>query len=387
MPTIFAPPIGAHHLVVTVRRPLASRNKRKRTNTDEEDEEDEENETIHEQTRRGLIDRQSPTTQTTDPEYTAVVSPDERLQRRVAGQPLDQPPPPLPFPHAQPSLPVGHKSHAEKSLNVQPAKLDDRPRSLHFQHLAALTAVVHRSLLKEDFSRASRALGLLFREDLVRRSAAIRTQGLVGIAAETLLRQGSSRKPATDGTSTTFESSLEGLENAKRFYKRLIIQHPYHKSWPGSVNAVDFYIAMFNLWIFAVQAQNIANAHTASDVESSRGSATSSPLLEKTGARPGGKARELEQADEIASAMDTCMASMPFQDERELVRLRAMVALWIADLHEGLTSIARLREQVSESESYLESGTSSPTTDDAIESRDQSRAAGFGLEGSPSSDG
>jgi len=32
--------------------------------------------------------------------------------------------------------------------------------------------------------------------------------------------------------------------------------------------------------------------------------------------------------------MDTCMASLPYRDEPELIRLRAMVALWIADLYE-----------------------------------------------------
>jgi hypothetical protein len=195
------------------------------------------------------------------------------------------------------------------------------------QHLAALTTILHRSLLKEDFPRASRALGLLFREDLVSENAAIRTQGFMGIAAEVLLRNGSSRDPSLDSAPASLPFTHEGFEKAKRFYERLIVRHPYHKSWPHAVNAIDFNLAMFNLWIYVVHSECTSLEDSHEDIENDVGASR--------------KVRELDQANQIANRMDTCMASVPYMDEPELIRLRAMVALWIADLHEDCAFMAK----------------------------------------------
>jgi len=228
---------------------------------------------------------------------------------------------------------------------------------LHLQHLAALAAIVQRSLLKEDFSRASRALGLIFREDVVGRSAAIRNQGFMGIGAEVLLRQSRVQGEVSRRVAGAVAAPSEGLENAKRFYERLAIKHPYHKSWPGSVNAVDFYLALFNIWIYVVHADNTQPSHAASAIESSMWSPSSSPLLERTTVKSRSTARELEQANEIAIRMDTCMASLPYRDEPELIRLRRMVALWVADLQEDSIQNAAPHEQVRDSESEMFSPT------------------------------
>ena len=37
----------------------------------------------------------------------------------------------------------------------------------------------------------------------------------------------------------------------------------------------------------------------------------------------------------MAGRMDACMSSIPFSDDLELIRLRGMVALWMADLAES----------------------------------------------------
>ena len=315
MPHVFAPPVAAHRARLTVPSHSSTNTKRKkqkiaREAVQSEDESDNASDDAKLEGRGNV-------------EYTAVVTPQERHQRRVAGQPLDQAPPPPPFPHAaDPSTKLNAIRQAllakKSGSNTSPAP--ESSQSLHVQHIAALTTIVYRSLLQEDFTRASRALGLLFREDAVSDNAAIRKQGFMGIAAEVLLRSGCSRDPLSSSASVSLPFTHGGFEKAKRLYERLIVQHPYHKSWPDTVNAVDFYLAMFNLWIYVVHAENAHTSDKNEDIE-----------MDADGDR---KVRELEQASRIASRLDTCMATVPYMDERELIRLCAMVALWKADLHE-----------------------------------------------------
>ncbi|OAP59986.1 hypothetical protein AYL99_04988 [Fonsecaea erecta] len=337
MPHIFVPPVATQRAHPAARELSSARKKRKRKKDDDAQDGEEASQILYD------MNSQSETVANLD--YTAVVTPLERLQRRVAGQPLDQPPPPFPFPHTEvPS----QKSWAargdldEERNSSQVSRLSDSSRSLHIQHLAALSTIVHRSLLDDDFPRAARALGLLFREDIVSKNAAVRTQGYMGIAAEVLLRNGSAREPNPSQRISAIPFTLEGFERAKRFYERLIVRHPYHKSWPEAVNAVDYYLAMFNLWIYVVQAQYAAKSTTHGDDESDVGSVTSSPRVGRSANQPDKKVRELEQADQIASRMDSCMATVPYMDEPELIRLRAMVALWVADLHEDCAYLSSL---------------------------------------------
>lgn len=243
----------------------------------------------------------------------------EEEQHYRAKWPLQKEPPPFPFPHKeyQPN-----KRRVKQNPIVEEEKdLSDNQQSLHMQHLTALTTILHLSLLRQDFSRASRALGLLFREEVVSENAAVRNQGFIGIAAEVLLRGGSSKQPSPPVLPFTYE----GFQKAKRFYERLIIKHPYHKSWPNMVNAIDFYLAMFNLWIYVVQAEHVADSDHPDDVD------------KETEANK--KVRVLEQANEIASRLDMCMATVPFMDEPELIRLGAMVSLWVSDLHKECANL------------------------------------------------
>ncbi|KEF58882.1 uncharacterized protein A1O9_03725 [Exophiala aquamarina CBS 119918] len=299
-------------------------NKRKRSNQLPEDEEREED---------------TPTHQLADPpkhihslEYTSVLSPLENIQRRVAGHPLVQPLPPLPFPHAAPKQTKPDRA----VLTVKPAHT---PRSLHLQHLAALSAIIHRSMLSQDYRRAARAMGLMLHDDKVAGLASIRNKGFMGIAAEILLRQDQGKEAQRH--SSAIHISTVGLENTKRLYETLIIRHPYHKSWPESVNAIDFYLALFNIWIYAMAI---------SDENSD--SALASPCPDQLDPQSIAKLRELDQANQIVNRMDECMASIPYMDEPELIRLRAMVGLWLADLYETCHAFAVPLEQVSDSDDY-----------------------------------
>ena len=319
MPNIFASPISTHRAQPAAWSHRFTNNKRKKQKVAEG--------TAAEKAEESDNDVQVNTKVKTSGnlEYTAVISPEERYQRRVAGQPLDQKPSVFPFPHAED---YSTKDRVPRQRRWQKTTQETgNLQSLRMQHLAALTTIVHLSLLKEDFPRASRALGLLFREDVVSETAAVRNLGFMGIAAEVLLRNGSSKDPGLRSTSVSLPFTHEGFEKAKRLYERLIVRHPYHKSWPNTVNAVDFYLAMFNIWVYVVHAENATTVDSDEDADK-----------EFEADR---KVRELQQADEIANRLDTCMATVPYMDEPELIRLRAMVALWVADLHNDCAMITK----------------------------------------------
>jgi hypothetical protein len=257
-----------------------------------------------------------------NPEYSISIEPDARSQRRLAGQPLDQEPPPSPFPHADNSSSI-RAIHRILRDAVQPAveRRKDAVPSLHMQHLAALVAIIQRSTQRKDWPRASRALGLLFREAAVGNDAAVRTRGYMNIAAEVLLNRGNARASADSDDDTHFLRRT-GFTMAKRFYDRLAIRHPYQKSWPDAVNAVDFRLAMFNIWIYMVNEQcQIGAEKNADDAEDNSQASVEVDVL--------------QQAMEIASKMDALMATVPFMDEPEFIRLRAMVGLWLGDLYEA----------------------------------------------------
>ncbi|KIV89599.1 hypothetical protein PV10_06985 [Exophiala mesophila] len=300
--SIFCLPVNLAHPAPLSQTPQSQAAKRKRTDQGHYDEDQD-----------AALSPSHTSHQSPSKEYTAIVTPLERVQRRVAGHPLDQPFPDPPFPHSQ--LTPKHSTSTPRGRDRTGV-----PRSLHLQHLATLTSIVHVSILAQDYRRASRALGLMFRDSTVARSAAVRNKGFMGIAAEVLLRDVPSQKQQSSVNSA--QISRYGLDKAKQLYQTLIVRHPYHKSWPESVNAVDFYLAMFNIWIYAVCAENeVWVSPERRELES-----RDHDLATKLG--------ELEQASEIASKMDDCMSTLPYMDEPELIRLRAMVDLWIADLYE-----------------------------------------------------
>ena len=256
-------------------------------------------------------------------EYSAVLTPEERTQYRAAGQPFDQDPPPFPFPHS-----------AARSDRQRLRKTETRPKrsppapTLHLQHLSVITAILHRCLAERDYARASRAFGLILRDSIGGHAIDIRNEGRWGIGAEILLKGGSRRDHSANTGPIEGGISLpaplftrEGFEKAKRYYERLIIQYPVSKGHTKSVNAVDFYQALFGLWVYIVHEE----AKTAQDAGTDFSLGSS-------------QQQELQGAREIAARMDACMSSVPFSDDLELIRLRGMVAVWVADLAEALST-------------------------------------------------
>lgn len=253
-------------------------------------------------------------------EYSAVLTPEERTQYRAAGQSFDREPPSFPFPHS--TAKTDSQQSFRSDTNFQRPSLAP---TLHLQHLAVVTAILHRCLADQDYTRASRALGLIMRDSIGGRAIDVRNEGRWGVGAEIVLKAGSQHDHSFDKDTTDSDRpqkspifTREGFERAKRYYERLIIQYPFNKIHPTSVNAIDFYQALFGLWIYVVHQEG-----------------KTAPVLSPKLSHQDGQRRELEQAHEIADHMDACMSSIPFSDDLELIRLRGMVASWIADLAES----------------------------------------------------
>lgn len=252
-------------------------------------------------------------------EYSAVITPEERTQRRLAGQPVDEQPPVSPFPHA--ALP---KDDHESALDHRLTLSSTNPsHSLRVQHLAAMTALLHRCLETRDYRRASRALALISRTEIQGKTIDLRHAGLWGIGAEILLR--------THPSSELGFISRQGFEKAKAFYDKMAVQNPWNTSWPHVVNAQDFKLAMFGLWIYVVchEAKRLQSLDL---FDSARSQEALAGALQS-------KRWELAEAERVAQEMDSLMSTLPFMDDQELIRLRGMVALWIADLLDALDQL------------------------------------------------
>lgn len=253
-----------------------------------------------------------------DTEYSAVITPEERFQRRLAGHRLDRPPPAAPFPHAQDSR---SRSTVNEELfhgrHQQPLLGSSSPSSLRHTHLGVMVAVLHKSLEQKEYIRATKAIAVILRTEISGRSIDIRHAGLWGIGAEILMRN-----HASNGNVST-----EGFARTKVFYNRLALQHPWHRSWPNVVNAQDFKLAMFDLWVFTV-CQESGRIQEQNKEEDEAMPPTEKELRAKRW--------ELAEADAMSKEMDLLMGTVPFVDHLELIRLRAMVALWTADLLDAI---------------------------------------------------
>ena len=295
---------------------------------------------------------------------TLILSPNEAHQYRIAGLSFDSDLPGGNFPHAPPPsdmVPRITSKDVDISMsNLEPPIYEPKPasRNRRVQHLSVITAILHRCLLEGDYIRAGRAWGLILRDEFGGLPVDVRNQGRWGIGAEILLRRGVHGNEGHGDDTSHIGSSLEieeplikpwftrkGFEEAKDYYERLILQYPYRRSAPGAIGPLDFYPAMFGLWIYIVQEESISARTTRGTLENqwdgsdagqddmSIPSDFSTQGKEKGLSMTQIRERELKEAQEIASRMDEIMVSPPYSDSVELLRLRGMVSLWIGDLY------------------------------------------------------
>ncbi|GAM88369.1 hypothetical protein ANO11243_064020 [Dothideomycetidae sp. 11243] len=251
---------------------------------------------------------------------------------------------------------VGRDAIGEQLASLNPplyshrhlSSIDADSTSLQRQHAAVMTAILHVSLLKGDYLRAGKAFGILLRVGPGVNTLALRSGGNWGIGAEILLQQAleaerrvSRRRRSDDQNISTYDdysdsyatSAIEisdfqsSITAAKDYYEALILQHPFKKQNPHAVDARTFYPALFGLLIYEATESSRRRSASTSSPESSPAPATI-------------RQAELRSARAIAARMDDVLASPPYNTFAPLLRLRGMVALWIADLITDLATAA-----------------------------------------------
>ncbi|KAF2725892.1 hypothetical protein K431DRAFT_201580, partial [Polychaeton citri CBS 116435] len=266
----------------------------------------------------------------------------------IAGWSREEPLPPPPFPHAaikeKPETPQATVEEQLSTLNP-PLYIsrhdqgeDDHFTSLRKRHLNNLTAVLHSCMLKGDWQRAYRAWALILRTEIRGRGIQVRPHGRWALGAEILMHQ--SHTP----NAGEFDWAAEGFKLAREYYDRLILQYPHTPRSPHGVNSLVIYPALFNIWVFEVQArskwrrqgqhrQHQSDEHpSSSDNASDSGSSRTQPPPGYQKAMRAIRHQELEEALPIAQRMDELLLGPPYDSSAPLLELRGMVGLWIADL-------------------------------------------------------
>ncbi|EGC48580.1 conserved hypothetical protein [Histoplasma capsulatum var. duboisii H88] len=309
------------------------------------------------------------------PKSPIVLSPNEAHQYRVAGLPFHRALPGGSFPHSRPGPSKSKPSRiSQREIERELSQLSppifipsstDQNNSLRLLHLNVITTILHRCLLEGDYARAGRAWGLILRDEFGGHGMDVRSSGRWGIGAEILLW--SDRNPIAESSASLRTGNADsanflprrqwftrrGFERAKSYYERLILQFPYRKAAPTALSPLDFYPAMFGLWISLVQEEsqsardavvmdmqgmtetydfdnparddNMSISGAISQQPDSRNNRKEDTIVEA-------RRKELEEAQQIAAQMDELLISPPFSDSYELLRLRGMLSLWIADL-------------------------------------------------------
>ena len=277
--------------------------------------------------------------------------------------------------HLEASFTFGrtHDSHKRPGANQASENLRKTvQQGLREQHLNTLTVILHRCLLQGDYTRASRAWGMLLRTEIKGRFLDFRKGGRWGFGAEILgfrwsvvqVRPPWTRPPWTINTVQT--PSVRELEVAKDYYKRLIIQYPYQKAATHRSSPLDFYPALYDCWIYLIQQHHLSDL---------KGCNACRPLKEGTSVG----IRQisifdttLTQASILANDLDELLTSPPYSDSARLHKLREMVARWLHDLRENASCVNDLSPvtESPESRSENEDGLSDLTAESGRSTQD-----------------
>jgi tetratricopeptide (TPR) repeat protein len=166
-----------------------------------------------------------------------------------------------------------------------------------------------------------------------------RFRGRWGISAELLLQRGSSDiaqspnhgEPPANGHAGYYSEGA--FELAREYYERLIIQYPHRKGQTHVTDALTFYPAMFSLWLYEICEQGKLARKQLEQRRSATPDSVFGDDFDRTRFEASRiDAEELLRARELAERLDQLVASPPLDSQGPLLRLRGMVALWVADL-------------------------------------------------------
>lgn len=282
---------------------------------------------------------------------------------------------------------VDRESGLERTAKMEDetGKKERRPR-LRLQHLSVLTTILQRCLLEGDIPRAGRAWAMLIRAQVGGKGIDLKGSGYWAIGAELLIKAGETKpsprrqrdsdaeiqdggeQEQDDGATEAEQKgekrygSADGLEKAKEYYERLILQHPYKRQFHGNVSALEFWPAMVGCEIYGIQHEQkeslrkVAESEENEDDEAlgSQSDLDPEPAEEdediyaaeerrKVRERNKRSEKRWQERDEIrktafaayeklAARLDELMTTPPYSDSHVLLRLRGMLALCIGDL-------------------------------------------------------
>ena len=276
-----------------------------------------------------------------------------------------------PFPKGFPHRAIGKPSSSKPALTpkrIQHELLQLRPplylsglsanegaqssSSLKQSVIASLTMIMHRCLLQGDFSRASRAFGMLLRSEVGGEQPDLRRQKFWGIGAEILLRQNEANPTETAMMQEVTSSdpqrpsqktrpgniSSSSFQLAKEYYDRLILEYNYQKRHSHNLSSLHFHPLMFSLWIFFVYNEHLlsqsANTSTTHENDSSDSDPVEAlPEFSEHDRRLADiRTIGLEKAQQIIERMEEVMDAFPYSEDATLWRLKGDLHLWMSDL-------------------------------------------------------
>lgn len=176
--------------------------------------------------------------------------------------------------------------------------------------------------------------------------------------------------------------SAANIDAVREYLQSLIQQYPYDKQRPHMVSAVDFWPALFSIEIYNLDAElkkatcqleakededsddleggesseNESNCYRHSDDEDSKygdgEDRETRHLHRREDARQSRRHRARDEvrahtrgaAEQVAARMDQQMENRPYGTHSELLRLRGMLSLYVADLHLCSSLVAKVEE-------------------------------------------
>jgi hypothetical protein len=126
------------------------------------------------------------------------------------------------------------------------------------------------------------------------------------------------------------------MNKVKAYLDTLIQQHPYDYKHPRAVCAVDFWLAMLGCDIYNTHTEHIMGLDRAAREEALETfemyDIDEDPETQAKQTRDELRLRALRTMRDVTKTMDELMQDMPYSKNAHLLRLRAMAALYVADL-------------------------------------------------------
>ncbi|OIW31757.1 hypothetical protein CONLIGDRAFT_239169 [Coniochaeta ligniaria NRRL 30616] len=215
-----------------------------------------------------------------------------------------------------------------------------RDRRERERNVGVLVGILRRCVAEGDMVRAKRAFGLLVRAKIDGRRVDLRSEGYWGLGAEILMREGETSSAGGGERSEGGEmkkrwGSVQNMVQVRRFFEDLIQLHPYNRLHPESISALDFYPVLFSCEMYNVHVElDMALHRVEEENEDDSGMQDDDVSRERRAKARKDELRDgaLEVMRGVAGRMDELMSVLPYSKSLEMLRLRAMIALFMGDL-------------------------------------------------------